>query len=292
MPHETTLTVGGHPVRVFDAGTGVGPAAVFFAGIGGLPRWIPFLDRLAEHRRVIVPSLPGFPGAAEFRHLDSLLDWIVHAVETLEALDESPVDLIGSSVGGALAAEVAALAGGLVNRLVLIAPFGVYDEADPAADLWAQVPGPESIPNLVCEHPDNWKAAWQLPEGAQAIDFQVMHLRAMEAAARLLFPFGDTGVVSRLHRVGHPALLLRGDKDRVLPASYNERFRAALAGPVRSATVADAGHLAELDAPDETARQIHAFLTDQEIDADRQVGEADRQVGEADRQVGVDKGSP
>ena len=99
-------------------------------------------------------------------------------------------------------------------------------------------------------------------------------------------------MVSRLHRVGHPALLLRGDKDRVLPASYNERFRAALAGPVRSATVADAGHLPELDAPDETARQIHAFLTDQEIDADRQVGEADRQVGEADRQVGVDKGSP
>lgn len=265
MSHERTLTVGGRPVRVLEAGQGVGAPAVFFAGIGGLPRWIPFLDHLAASRRVIAPSLPGFPGAADFRHLDSLLDWIVHAVETIEALDEHPVDLIGSSVGGALAAEVAALAGPLVNRLVLIAPFGVYDEADPAADIWAQVPGPDSIPNLVCSDPDNWKTTWQLPEGAEAIDFQVMHTRAMEAAARLLFPFGDTGVVSRLHRVTHPALLLRGDEDRVLPASYNERFRGALAGEVRSATIAGAGHLAELDAPEATAREINAFLADQEF---------------------------
>ena len=267
MPVERTLIVGDHPVRVFDAGagTGVGPPVVFFAGIGGLPRWIPFLDHLAANRRVIVPSLPGFPGASEFRHLDSHLDWIVHAVETLEALDEGPVDLIGSSVGGALAAEVAAIAGPLVNRLVLIAPFGVYDEADPAADIWAQVPGPDSIPNLVCKNPDNWKEAWQMPEGAEAIDFQVMHSRAMEAAARLLFPFGDTGVVCRLHRVAHPTLLLRGDEDRVLPASYNERFRSALAGKVRTATIAGAGHLAELDAPEATAREINAFLRDQEF---------------------------
>lgn len=265
MPHERTLSIGDHTVRVLEDGQAAGAPAVFFAGIGGLPRWIPFLDHLSASRRVIVPSLPGFPGAAEFRHLDSLLDWIVSAVETIEALDEGPVDLIGSSVGGALAAEVAAIAGPLVERLVLIAPFGVYDEADPAADIWAQVPGPDSIPDLVCENPETWKAAWELPEGAEPIEFQVMHTRAMEAAARLLFPFGDTGVVSRLHRVTHPTLLLRGDRDRVLPASYNERFRAALPGLVKTAEVVGAGHLAELDAPEATAREINAFLADQRI---------------------------
>ena len=266
MVRETTVEVGGHAVRVLASGAGANaPPAVFFAGIGGLPGWIPFLDRLAEHRRVIAPSLPGFPGAAAFRHLDTLLDWIVHTVETVEALDEAPVDLIGSSVGGALAAEVAALAGGLVNRLVLIAPFGVFDADEPSADIWAQVPGPDSIPNLVCEKPDAWKAAWRIPEGAEALDWQVMHTRAMEASARLLFPFGDTGVASRLHRVGQPTLLLRGEKDRVLPASYNERFRTALAGPVRAGVIADAGHLPELDAPVDLAKAIHAFLADQEI---------------------------
>ncbi len=266
MPREYTLTIAGHPVRVLDQGNGTsGPAAVFFAGIGGLPGWIPFLECLAESRRVIVPSLPGFPGAENFRHLDSLLDWIVHAVETVEALAEQPVDLIGSSVGGALAAEVAAMAGGLINRLVLIAPFGVFDASEPAADIWAQPPGPDSIPDLACQNPDTWKAAWEVPEGAAPLDWQVMYSRAMEAAARLLFPFGDTGVSSRLHRVDHPTLLLRGEHDRVLPASYNQRFRDALAGPVRAATINGAGHLPEFDAPDELARQINAFLSDQEL---------------------------
>ena len=265
MADETSLTVGGHAVRVLEQGDDTAlPPIVFFAGIGGLPGWIPFLDRLADTRRVIVPSLPGFPGAADFRQLDSLLDWIVHAVETVEALDAAPVDLVGSSVGGALAAEVAAIAGSLVNRLVLIAPFGVFDAQEPAADIWAQVPGPDSIPNLVCADPENWKAAWQLPEGADPLDWQVMHSRAMEAAARLLFPFGDTGVATRLHRVHQPTLLARGEQDQVLPASYNERFAAALAGPVRQATIAAAGHLPELDAPDALAREIVAFLADQE----------------------------
>ena len=264
MVSERSITVGGHAVRVLEAGDNPAtPPAVFFAGIGGLPRPVPFLSTLAQNRRVVAPSLPGFPGAEAFRHLDGLVDWIVHAVETVEALAETPVDLVGSSVGGALAAEVAAFAGERVRRLVLIAPFGCFDADDPAADIWAQPPGPDSIPNLVCEQPDNWKRAWEVPDGAAPIDWQVMHTRAMEAAARLLFPFGDTGVLRRLHRVHHPALLLRGEQDKVLPASYNARFAAALAGPARTATIASAGHLPELDAPDALAREINAFLADQ-----------------------------
>ena len=81
------------------------PPAVFLAGIGGVPRWLPFLDRLSETRRVVVPSLPGFPGSEAFRHLDSVYDWIVDTVEMFEALDLPAMDLVGSSVGGALAAR-------------------------------------------------------------------------------------------------------------------------------------------------------------------------------------------
>ena len=265
MANERQLTVNGHAVRVMEGGVNpAAPPVVFFAGVGGLPGWVPFLDHLAETRRVLVPSLPGFPGAPAFRHLDSPLDWIVHAVETLEGLEEAPVDLVGSSVGGALAAEVAALAGGLVNRLVLIAPFGCFDPDAPGADIWAQPPSPDAIPNLVCENAENWNAAWAMPEDADPLDWQVMRTRAMEAAARLLFPFGDTGVLARLHRVTQPTLLLRGANDRVLPAASNQRFADAITGPVRSATIDGAGHLPELDAPEVLARRINAFLIDQE----------------------------
>ena len=76
----------------------------------------------------------------------------------------------------------------------------------------------------------------------------------------LLFPFGDTGVLNRLHRVTCPTLLLRGEKDRVLPTSYNARFADALTNPVCSATIADAGHQSELDGLEALARETIAFL--------------------------------
>ena len=87
----------------------------------------------------------------------------------------------------------------------------------------------------------------------------------MEAAARFLFPFGETGVAKRLHRIVQPTLLVRGAADRVIPASYVTRFAAGIAGPTREAVIDDAGHLAELDQPEALAREINAFLSDQEL---------------------------
>ena len=65
-PGTTTIDINGFATRVWRKGKG--PRIGFLAGYGGLPRWVPFLDRLAETRTVIVPSLPGFPGgeAAQF----------------------------------------------------------------------------------------------------------------------------------------------------------------------------------------------------------------------------------
>ena len=118
---------------------GSGPKLGFLAGFGGLPKWIPFLDRLAEQRTVIVPSLPGFPGGDRGHTvLDNHLDWVLAAHQLIRQAGLDGADLAGSSVGGSLAAEVAALWPGAVKGLALIAPFGLFDEKDPATDPWAQ----------------------------------------------------------------------------------------------------------------------------------------------------------
>ena len=263
MPETRTLTIRDRKVRVLEDGKSDVPV-VFLAGIGGVPAWTPFLEVLAKNRRVIVPSLPGFPGATEFRHLDSLYDWVVHTLETLELLDEPTFDLIGSSVGGALACEIASLVDTQVRRLVLIAPFGVFLEDDPAADIWAQVPGPKSIPNLVCSHPERWDAIWEKPADGDEIEWSILQTRSMEAAARFLFPFGNTGVTSRLHRIHNSTLLVRGAEDRVLPSAYNAVFAEGIEGAVRTIEIEDAGHLPEIDNPETLVREINAFLLDQE----------------------------
>lgn len=75
-PKTTTVEVNGFPCRVWSKGSG--PKVGFLAGLGGLPRWVPFLDELAKTRTVIVPSLPGYPGGGTGHTvLDTHLDWVI-----------------------------------------------------------------------------------------------------------------------------------------------------------------------------------------------------------------------
>jgi pimeloyl-ACP methyl ester carboxylesterase len=255
-PSEFLAEVNGEPCRVWEQGDG--PAVGYFAGFGGLPRWTPFLERLATGRRVVAPSLPGFPGGLGHLKLDSQLDWILAARDLLVEADLDGAALVGTSVGGALAAEVAALWPDAVSRLVLIAPLGLYEVDEPPADPFAQRPGTHNA--LFCRSPANYDALLAAPNDVDENEWQVLMIRAQEAAARLLWPLGETGLRKRLARIECPTLLLWGRDDALLPLSYAERFAEAISGPVEIATIPQAGHLAELDAPEATAKRIAQFL--------------------------------
>ena len=101
----STVEVNGFPCRVWSKGSG--PRLGFLAGLGGLPRWLPFLDRLAERHTVIAPSLPGYPGATGHTVLDTHLDWVLAVRLLLDGAGLRGADLVGASVGGAFAAEMA-----------------------------------------------------------------------------------------------------------------------------------------------------------------------------------------
>jgi pimeloyl-ACP methyl ester carboxylesterase len=248
------VRVNGEPCRVWEKGTGE-PLGVL-AGLGGLVAWTPFLDALAESRRVIAPSLPGFPGSGpSHRLLDSLPDWIAATLDLLEASGLEGGELVGHSVGGALAAEVAAFSRATVKRLVLIAPFGLFDESEPVSDVWAR--RPTEVAELYSTRPAEFAAARLTPPSGlapdAAIEWQVVQARASEAAARLLWPTGDLGLVRRLHRISCPTLLVWGSDDRIVPPSYAKRFAQRISGPTEIRTVPRAGHAVDFDAPRECA---------------------------------------
>ena len=251
-----TIEVNGRSCRIWEKGEG--EPLGYLAGIGGLAGWTPFLDRLAERRRVIVPSVPGFPGAEGHDLLDTQIDWILATQDLLEGSGLVGADLVGVSVGAALAADAAACGRDLVRRLALIGPLGVFDEAEPVADVFALRPG--VLPEMLCSDPAKFQAAVAAPEGEDPIEAEVLQLRAHEAAARLLWPISDTGLAKRLPRFRRPVLLLWGEEDRVVPFGYARRFADALGGEARIERVPGAGHLADHDAPDETARRVLTFL--------------------------------
>ena len=259
-PKSTTVEVNGFPCRVWTKGTGAKLGVL--AGLGGLPRWIPFLDELSRTRTVIVPSLPGYPGATGHGVLDTHLDWLLAVRQLLDKAGlgsaDGGADLVGASVGGSFAAEMAAIFPGSVKKLALIAPFGLFDEADPAADPWAQ--RRDAVAGLMCADPKKWEELVAPPDGANSVEWPIEMVRAAEAAARAFWPLGNTKLEKRLGLIAAPTLLLWGDKDRVLPPSYAKKFAHALAGGSRIEIIREAGHMAYLDQPQAVAKAILAHL--------------------------------
>ncbi len=251
-PSERTVRVNGEVCRVWE--TGEGERLGVLPPFGGFPRWTPFLAALASERRVVVPSLPGFPGGLGHERLDDLPDWIAATLDLLEESGLVGADLVGLSVGGTLLAEAAAFSPGLAQRLVLVAPFGLYDESEPTADPWAQ--RPDELPGLLCANPERFVAEGVPPTGEDPVEWQIAVMRGLEAAARLLWPTGDLGLRKRLHRITAPTLLVWGGADRVVPPSYAERFATGIAGPTEIRRVEGAGHRVDLDAPEALADQV------------------------------------
>src|SRR5579875_196609 len=97
------------------------------------------------------------------------------------------------------------------------------------------------------------------PEGANAPEWPIEQVRANEAAARIFWPLCNTRLERRLPLITAPTLLIRGEQDRVLPMSYVERFAQAVRGRSEIRTIPGAGHLAELDKPQEVAAAILAW---------------------------------
>lgn len=256
-PAVSHVDVNGHSCRVWSKGAG--QRIGFLAGFGGLPKWIPFLDQLADHYEVVVPSIPGFPGGSGHTSCDTHLDWVMAIRELLSGAgltDGSP--LIGSGPGGSLAAEMAAFWPSEIEKLVLISPWGLFAEADPMTDPWAQ--RAHEVGPLLCETPEHWKELKAEPEGANSIEWPIEQARALEASARIFWPLGNTGLAKRLNHITCSTLLIRGAADRVIPQSYMETFRDGATGEASIEVISGAGHLAELDQPKAVADAIRAFL--------------------------------
>lgn len=253
---STEVSVNAQRCRIWEQGSGA--PLVFLAGFGGLPRWTECLERLATGRRVVAPSLPGFPGTPGVGPVYTHLDWLLATHDLIAGTGLQRCDLMGVSLGAALAADVAAIWPGLVERLVLVSPLGVFDQNDPSADPFAQRPG--MLAQLLCADPQRYLAHTAAPEGADPVEWAVTTTRASEAAARLLWPLGDTGLSGRLGRIRHDTLLVWGGADRLVPASYHARFEDGIRGKARVEVIADAGHMVDLDAPVALAERVEAFL--------------------------------
>jgi abhydrolase domain-containing protein 6 len=224
---------------------------VYLPGMGGNAGISPAVAQLDVE--VVIPEVPGFAGEQGFVAPTSYLDWLVAVCDAIDASGgtaDGPVPFIGASVGGMLAAEIAALRPEIVDRVALLAPFGIVDTANIGHDYFS-LRGPDRLPHLFAkgvpdafEHQFDERGAEEAPVARYLVDI---------AMGALTWPIGDRGTAKRLHRIRCPKLVLWGGQDELLPPS--------LSGAWGGATVIDgAGHLLEWDCPDETAAELRPFL--------------------------------
>jgi pimeloyl-ACP methyl ester carboxylesterase len=228
---------------------------VYLCGIAGHPANSPALDMLTGAGwDVVVPQIPGFDGRSGFQAPDDHLGWLTVVWDALDATGALPCPVVGASVGGMLAADLAVFRPEAVPALVLLAPFGIFDDDNPGLDVYA-VPATERMAHLFAKgvpEPFVDRFSHLGPD-----DGPVARYISDVAAASLIWPLGDRGQAGRMHRVTCPALVLWGDQDELLPVAGSARW--ADAGlPVQ--VVSGAGHLLEWDAPEEVAARLGAFL--------------------------------
>jgi pimeloyl-ACP methyl ester carboxylesterase len=241
---------------------GRGAPLVFFHDILGLQGFPAELQQLARRFDVTAPLHPGFGSTGEENLHEDVLKLTLYGWDLLDALGLERVALVGHGFGGMLAAEMAAIEPSRVQKLVLVAPAGLWLPEHPTEDIFAMNHAQLVAAAFHDAESAPAQALLAAPADRSAADEETIErARAMAAVARFLWPLGDRGLGERLYRVKAPTLLLWGSEDRLIPAAYAHAFAEKLEGAARTVTtiVPQAGHMLLAENTSAAVRAIAEF---------------------------------
>jgi pimeloyl-ACP methyl ester carboxylesterase len=246
------VELGPVPVDVIEYGAGR-PFLLLHGGAG--PQSVTgFAEMLAAAgSRVIVPVHPGFGGTARPEYLHSMRGLALTYAGLLDELGLAGVTVIGNSIGGWIAAEMAIDAGPRISGAVLVDAGGLAVEDHPGADFFSLTP--DQVTDLAYYEPEKFRVdVAALPDQAKAA------MAGNQAALRAYTAGGmsDPSLPARLAGVRVPVLVVWGAADRIYPPEQGEAFAKAIPD-ARLAVLEHAGHLPQLEAPSDLLAAVLDF---------------------------------
>lgn len=258
-PNERTVMVGSLPIQVASAGSG--PPLVYLHGAYGYLGWPDFLEELSERFTVHAPLHPGFGESGDADDFDDLLDLTLFHLDLLDALGLERPDVVGHFFGAMMAAEVAAIAGNRVNRLVLAAPMGLWLEDHPGVDYFAAAP--DKLRSILFADAESDAARRWLPDPGSDEERHLQRIertRSLATIAKFMWPIPDKGLKKRLHRISQPTQVIVAEKDQLVAPAYGCAFAERINGS-KVEVISGAGHLFQLERPADTGTIVEKFLT-------------------------------
>jgi pimeloyl-ACP methyl ester carboxylesterase len=259
MNSRFLTTPRGCKVRVYEAGDG--SPLVFLHGAGGFLAENPFLEQLAKKYHVLAPELPGFGESTGDDLLEDMLDFTLHAWDVIEALGVRKPHLVGHSMGGMIAAEMAAVAPNDVAKLVLVGAAGLWIDEHPIPDLYAMLP--HEYPKYLTHDPESGlkllTGGLDFSNLEVLAEFYIANSRRMAMAGKILFPIPNRRVSKRLYRVKAETLVVWGEDDALIPPVYGEQWKELIPG-ARLVKIREAGHLLPYEQPEVFVSAVSGFL--------------------------------
>lgn len=234
--------------------TGTGRPVLIFHGGGGPFTIAPIAAHVAETAHAIVPTLPGWNGTPRSDSLAKISDYADYYAGMLEQRDLSDVLVIGSSLGGWLAAELA-LRSSRVTGLVLVDAGGIEVPGEPMRDFFtldARGVAEYSFHDAEKFYVDPTTLPPEQLAGRWA-NMETMRVIAGDPYMH------DPTLFGRLGGIAVPTLVIWGESDRIFSPGYGRAFAAAIPG-ARFELVEKAGHLPQLEQPEATFALLDSAL--------------------------------
>lgn len=274
--HQRWVTVAGRAVNTIDLGSG--PAIVFVHGLSGRwPNWLEQMAALSRRHRVIAMDLPGFGDSPMPAEPISMARYADIVGSLMGELGVASAAVVGNSMGGLIASELAISHPALAERLVLVSSAGISTNREPTAAMrFTALSGLDRAlaggAGLLAARADRIARHRRLRDAGLAL--VVRHPSRLPPAllSELIRGAGKPGLMgalesliaddlrSRLGLIGCPTLIVWGERDRLLGVRDSEVF-ARLIGDSRLVIFEDTGHMAMLERPAAFNALLEDFLS-------------------------------
>jgi pimeloyl-ACP methyl ester carboxylesterase len=258
---SSTITIRDCRIRLMRGGSG--SPLLFLHGAGGAGTWLPFLSRLAGKFDVLVPEHPGFGESDTPPWLDNVADLANFYLDFLDQLDLDGVHLVGHSLGGWIAADLAVRNASRLASLTLVAAGGIH------------VKGVAQVDTFLSNDEQRIRDLFHDQKLAEAVMATALRVEAEEAAlknrmttAKLIWHprSHDPHLRKWLHRIDVPTLVIWGDHDRLFPKEYAAAYQQLIPG-AKAVIIADCGHLPQIEQETAFTAELEAFIAAKRIAA-------------------------